>query len=37
MLSWENDLGDRPTGNKMRSMPPWNALEIELLKGKTVR
>lgn len=37
MLSWENDLGDRPIGNKMRSMPPWSALKTELLKAKTVR
>lgn len=37
MLSWENDLGDKPTGNKIRYMPPWSAVETELLKDKTAR
>lgn len=37
MLSWENDMGDKPTGNKMRSMPPWREVETELLEDKTAR
>lgn len=29
----ENDLGDKPVGDKMRSTPPWSASETELLKS----